>query len=144
MRVNSILSKKEGFTLIEILIVISIILILVSISLPFYQNYRQKAVISSIALPIVNSCANDIVIYCVERSVNTPTVIDVNSVNLTNCQDTTILEYNLDLNISGNFTCYPGGNIGSGSIEAIISEIPTYKAVCDLNENSINCRVEER
>ena len=52
--------------------------------------------------------------------------------------------YNLNLTLKGSFTCYPGGSVSNGTVEAILNDIPSYKAVCNLNQNSISCSVVEK
>ena len=43
-------SKQEGFTLIELMIVIAIIAILASLALPAYQTYAKKAKFSEVVM----------------------------------------------------------------------------------------------
>jgi len=144
MKFSRVTSIEEGFTLVELLIVIAIIGILASLSIASYVKYREKSLLTSRALPIADACSKDIIAYCINLSVETPITINVSSINLVNCKNKTVLGYDLNITLLGSFTCNPGGTVSNGRVEAVLDNVSTYKAVCDLNENSINCRVEER
>ena len=49
--------REDGFSLIELLVVITILSILVSISLPIYLNQRERAYIGSIQSTLKNTAA---------------------------------------------------------------------------------------
>lgn len=136
--------KEKGFTLVELLIVIAIIAILASFSLSSYLRYREKSLLTSHALPMADACAKDIITYCIELAVSSPTEISLSSVSLPNCSNDNILGHNLNITLTGSFVCNPGGTVSNGTVEAILEDVPSYKAVCNLNENSIVCKVEER
>ncbi len=55
---------KKGFTLVELLVVIAITSILVSIAVPQYLNYAERARLASCALPIAMACMADVASYC--------------------------------------------------------------------------------
>jgi len=60
---------RRGFTLVELLVVIAIIAILVSIAIPQYLSYTEKAKLASYALPMARACMLDVASYC---STNSP------------------------------------------------------------------------
>jgi type IV pilus assembly protein PilA len=55
---------RRGFTLLELLVVIAIIAILVSIAIPQYLNYTERAKLASYALPMARACMADVASYC--------------------------------------------------------------------------------
>jgi type IV pilus assembly protein PilA len=55
---------KKSFTLVELLVVISIIAILLSVAIPQYLNYTERARLVSYALPIARACMFDVASYC--------------------------------------------------------------------------------
>ncbi|MTI13293.1 pilin [Sansalvadorimonas verongulae] len=55
--------KKQGFTLIELMIVVAIIGIVASFALPAYQNYRARSVIAGEILPALKKAAGDLTEY---------------------------------------------------------------------------------
>ena len=139
-----VMEKKEGFTLVELLIVIAILSILASIAIPIYLSYRQKAKVTSVALPYAEECTRQIVSYCLELKPSSSTNIDISSLSLTDCQSKYISLYSENLSISGDFTCEPGGYISSGSVNASIGSVTKFVARCSIDSSGIKCGVNSR
>ncbi|WP_457621470.1 pilin [Persephonella sp.] len=136
--------NKNGFTIVELLIVVAILAILSSMSLIMYQKYRNKSFVASHLLPIADGCSKEIIAYCIGLNVETPTVINVSSLSLKNCQDVTLSDYNLTVNVSGSFVCNPGGSVSGGTVDAEADNIPEYKAECNLLTEGIKCSVVKK
>jgi prepilin-type N-terminal cleavage/methylation domain-containing protein len=134
------MNTKRGFTLIEIVIVIAIIAILASLSIPIYMKYQKKAKVSSYVLPIVKACAYDIAIVCQELKVKSNTNIDVS--NIKNCQNITVPGGDLKISLTAVVECTPEGYISQGTVTGQLSDIKEYKARCTLNNQGIVCTVE--
>ena len=138
------MEENKGFTLVELLIVIAILSILASVAVPIYVSYRQKAKVTSVALPYAKECTRQIVDYCINLRPSSPINIDISSLSLTDCQSKYLSLYNENLSITGDFTCEPGGYISSGSVNASIGSVNNFVAKCLIDSTGIKCRINSR
>mgnify|MGYP001626197379 CR=1 FL=1 len=129
---------KRGFTLVELLIVIALLVILASMAIPSYLTYRDKSKVANFALSIASACAKDAMADCVSRFVDAPTVYNLSA--LPNCSGVNTAMGNVEVLLDGNYTCMPNG-VASGTVKAVLTEINNYTAVCEFSENSLRCSV---
>ena len=138
--------KSQGFTLVELMIVIAIIAILASIAIPQYLKYQRKAKVSSYALPAVRACAMDMVAFCVENPGNNS--VQPSPTTTPNCNDTS----NVTISTAGgevtldpvdNFACDNEGKISTtGSlVKGTITNVEDYQATCEFVDASLKCTV---
>ena len=144
MFMGIVMEENKGFTLVELLIVIAILSILASIAVPIYISYRQKAKVTSVALPYAEECTRQIISYCLDLKPSSSTNIDISSLSLTDCQSKYISLYSENLSITGDFTCEPGGYISSGSVNASIGSVNNFVAKCLIDSSGIKCRINSR
>ena len=126
-----------GFTLIELIIVLALISILASISLPIYIKYQHKAKLSSHAEPIARFCLMDIISYC-----NDNPNISVNITELRGCSNTTVMNYEVTIAVDVD-SCSSNGLPQRANVRASIDGVSGY-VECELTTSSgegIKCAV---
>lgn len=131
--------KEDGFTIVELLIVMTIMSILASFSVLTYMKYQQKSKVTSYALPVVKACAFDAAGLCQELQLSSNSTIDLSS--LKNCQNTVIPGGNLAISISGSVECTTDGVIADGTVKGSLDQVREYSAFCILNHKGIECTV---
>ena len=59
--------KFQGFTLVELLIVIFIISVLVSFSIVSFKNHKERAYLTQDGMVLAKNCMGDLISYCISH-----------------------------------------------------------------------------
>jgi type IV pilus assembly protein PilA len=135
---------KKGFTLVELLVVIAIIAILVSIAVPQYLNYTERARLASYALPIARACMLDVASYCSADPTPTGTVTYsiIGNPAFPNCvANRTTSGGTVYLTEIEAFECSDTGLLVAGKLHAYFSATG-QKVVCQVDVRPFRCFVQ--
>jgi type IV pilus assembly protein PilA len=135
---------KKGFTLVELLAVISIVAILVSIAIPQYLNYAERARLASYALPMARTCMADVSSYCSANSppARTETYSIIGNSTFPNCvANHTTPGGTVYLTEVEAFQCSNTGLLIAGKLYAYFSA-NGQKVVCQVDVRPFRCFVE--
>jgi len=135
---------RRGFTLVELLVVIAIIAILVSIAIPQYLNYTERARLASYALPMARACMFDVASYCSADppSAGTETYSIIGNSTFPNCvANRTTPGGTVYLDEAEAFRCSNTGQLVEGRLHAYFSATG-QKVVCQVDVRPFRCFVE--
>ena len=135
---------RRGFTILELLMVIAIIAILVSIALPQYLNYTERAKLASYALPIARACMMDVASYCSADPPPTGTVTYsiIGNPAFPNCMaNRTTPGGTVYLTEVEAFQCSNTGLLVAGKLYAYFSATG-QRVVCQVDVRPFRCSVE--
>jgi len=136
---------RRGFTILELLVVIAIIAILVSIAIPQYLSYTERAKLASYALPMARACMADMASYCSTNSppagTETYSTIIGNS-TFSNCvANHTTPGGTVYFTVVEAFQCSNTGQLAAGKLHAYFSATG-QRVVCQVDVRPFRCFVE--
>jgi len=135
---------KKGFTLVELLVVISIIAILLSIAIPQYLNYTERARLVSYALPMARACMADVASYCSTDPppAGTETYSIIGNSAFPNCvANRTTPGGTVYFTVVEAFQCSNTGQLVAGKLHAYFSA-SGQRVVCQVDVRPFRCFVE--
>jgi len=135
---------RRGFTILELLVVIAIIAILVSIALPQYLSYTERAKLASYALPIARACMADVSSYCSTNSppAGTETYSTIGNSTFSNCvANHTTPGGTVYFTVAEAFQCSNTGQLAAGKLYAYFSATG-QRVVCQVDVRPFRCSVE--
>jgi len=135
---------RRGFTILELLVVIAIIAILVSIALPQYLSYTERAKLASYALPIARACMMDVASYCSTDPplAGTETYSIIGNSAFPSCvANHTTPGGTVYFTVVQAFQCSEEGQLVAGKLHAYFSATG-QRVVCQVDVRPFRCFVE--
>ncbi|MFZ8784780.1 type IV pilin protein [Thermocrinis sp.] len=135
---------RRGFTILELLVVIAIIAILVSIAVPQYLSYTERARLASYVLPMARACMADVSSYCSTDppSAGTETYSIIGNSTFPNCvANYTTPAGTVYLSVNQTFQCSDTGQLVAGRLHAYFSATG-HRVVCQVDVRPFRCFIE--
>jgi prepilin-type N-terminal cleavage/methylation domain-containing protein len=127
-------SKHEGFTLVELMLVIFIISVLAALSVVYFGQYRQRAQAKDL-MTVARGCAADVIAECVGESGN---IADLGAHSFSSCENRTMEGTGLiETTVTGCCTNF--------TVESVGAKVTLYKGECsgDYSDN-LECDIVKR
>lgn len=136
-----------GFSFLELVIVIAILSVLASISIPAYLKYRTRAMVSSYVLPILRACMMDISSHC---ATDTPAsgfedyTTVIGDGRFFNCRDNVLTPGGrVRMEVTQVPRCESNGLLSLGELIGYIEGARSHHVVrCSVNMRPFKCQVE--
>ena len=129
---------SAGFTLVELMVVIAIIVILVALAIPLYSRHREKATVTSYVLPVARNCSLSVASRCIVEGdfsatdpVNNSDFSECTSPVSTSMGDVTLMTVN-------DFSC-SNGKLTAGKLEAQFGT--SYEVDCEVVSGEVECTI---
>jgi type IV pilus assembly protein PilA len=135
---------RRGFTIVELLVVISIVTILVSLAIFQYLRHSERAKLVSYALPIARACMADVASYCSTDppSAGTETYSIIGNSTFPNCvANHTTPGGTVYFTVVEAFQCSNTGQLVAGKLHAYFSATG-QRVVCQVDVRPFRCFVE--
>jgi len=133
--------KNYGFTLIELLIVIAIISIIISFSIVYFKNYKERAYLTQDGMVLAKNCMGDLISFCINHPNQT-----IDPAQDPNCQDTHSLYGAITFSVEANtVNCSEDGELPDNYTLIVRSTITNnYHIECVYYQSrrSYRCVVE--